>query len=145
MEINFTIYKNSVIASIVDIIGSILIVVSIYLGVEIFFNDNYSNILIIICILSAGFFLKCLASIINEWISNRNLRDIKKNRAFIPQIKDNALEAYRVYLDKPTDEVFEYIKLYNPFAAMRIEDIKSGLITEDEALALIEEYDDIFN
>lgn len=110
----FTIYKNSVLATLLSIFSNILLLV----GVVSIFSGA----------IPVSIFLIAIGIGMNIWASN--IADKKSFKAWVKKLKENGVEAqmaqmpavaFAVYKANPKKDTLKYIASVNPYAASEIQ------------------------
>ena len=108
--LHITLYKNSVLASLVSIVGSLSVLAGIALALGgAIFGGIFMALL--------GFGCAALASIISSRVQFRKwIKEMEKN-GVIAQAKGNAVLAIKIFDANPTKQTLAYIRKLNPTAA----------------------------
>lgn len=119
MRGTFIVYKNSVPATLCNLIGSLM---AIY-GFAIMIRSSFTNGLLL---LALGIGMMFLAS----WISDKSefpawKRKVRKS-GLIPEIQRSVPTAIQVYQTNPCPQALNYIRTLNPQAAEIIEQVQAS-------------------
>lgn len=104
-------------------------------------NVNAKTFFLFLFLLILGIALFVLALNLNSKDILKKLEEAKNDPALIDEIRRSAVAAHKLYNKLPCEETLEFIEMHNSFAARKIKDASSKIITEKQAEEDMASYD----